>query len=103
MAAEAPGRAEVAGLDQGGMELAGGDLAVGRGHGGVDDQPADPGADVAEREAVAQWEALLATAAAAAREQEQQERERVRQAREQERQWEWEQEQEQDEDLEWEP
>ena len=97
----APGeadRADVPGVGPGGMDLAGGDLAAGRGHGGRRGQSADRVDDVAEQEAVARWEELLTDAAAEAREQEAQARERARREREQARQRE--REREQDEELE---
>ena len=99
----APGeaaRADVPGVGPGGMDVAGGDLAAGRGHGGRRGQSADRVDDVAEQDAVARWEELLTDAAAEAREQEAQARERARREREQERQRE--RERERDEDLEWE-
>ena len=91
VAAGAADRAEVAGLDPGGMDLAAGDLAAGRGRGDRRGLSADPVDDVAERAAVARWEELLATAAAEAREQDEQAREEARQEWEQERQRELEQ------------
>ena len=81
----APARADVPGVEPGGMDVAGGGLDTGRGHGGGRGQSADRVADVAEPEAVARWEELLTDAAAEAQEQEAQARERARRAREQER------------------
>ena len=69
--------ADVPGVGPGGMDLAAGGLAAGRGHGGGRGQSADRVADVAEQAAVARWETLLTDAATEAREQERQ-RERDR-------------------------
>ena len=100
VASDEADRADVPGLGPGGMDVAGGDLADGRGHGSRRGQSADRLDDVAEREAVARWDELLTDAAAEAQEREEQARERARREREQERQRE--RERERDEDLEWE-
>ena len=100
MASGEADRADVPGVGPGGMGVAAGDLADGRGHGGRRGQSADRVADVAEQDAVARWEELLTDAATEAQEQEAQARERARREREQERQRE--RERERDEDLEWE-
>ena len=94
---EAP-PADVPGVGPGGMDVAAGDLAAGRGHGGRRSQSADRVDDVAEQAAVARWDELLTDAAAEAREREAQAREQARREREQERQ----RERERDKDLEWE-
>ena len=90
--------ADVPGVGPGGMDLAAGGLAAGRGHDGRRGQSADRVADVAEQEAVARWDELLTDAAAEAREREAQAREQARREREQERQ----RQRERDKDLEWE-
>ena len=79
-------RADVPGVGPGGMDVAGGDLAGGRGHRDRRGQSADRVDDVAEQAAVARWETLLADAATEAREREAQAREQARREREHERQ-----------------
>ena len=79
-------RADVPGVGPGGLDVAGGDLATGRGHGGRRGQSADRVDDVAEQDAVARWEELLTDAAAEARERKAQAREQARREREHERQ-----------------
>ena len=74
------------------MDVAGGDVAAGGGHDRGRGQSADLVDDVAEREAVARWEALLTDAAAEARERQAQARAEARRERERDR----------DKDLEWE-
>ena len=100
VASDEAARADVPGMGPGGMDVAAGDLADGRGHGGRRGQSADRLADVAEQDAVARWDELLTDAATEAQEREEQARERTRREREQERQRE--RERERDEDLEWE-
>jgi len=90
--------ADVPGVGPGRMDVAGGDVAAGRGHDGGRGQSADRVDDVAAQEAVARWETLLTDAAVEARERKAQAREQARREREQERQ----RERERDKDLEWE-
>ena len=101
VASGAAAPADVPGVGPGGMDVAGGDLAGGRGHGGGRSQSADRVADVAEQAAVARWEDLLTDAAAEAREQEAQARAEARREREREQQRA--RARDQDKDLEWEP
>ena len=96
VASDEADRADVPGMGPGGMDVAAGDLADGRGDGSRRGQSADRLDDVAEQDAVARWDELLTDAATEAREREEQARERARREREQERQ------RERDEDLEWE-
>ena len=92
VASDEAASADVPGMGPGGMDVAGGDVAAGGGHDRGRGQSADLVDDVAEREAVARWEALLTDAAAEARERQAQARAEARRERERDR----------DKDLEWE-